>query len=161
MQADSLKTFFAVVASVVTILGSGYTLSDKIGFKWTRPVLTWAPEHFTISDGPLDGTFRIVVAREKHRDDCDANGFSISIRDSNLEVFSVTPSSSIFEGPASNNIDKFAYNFYIREHDYDNISTGKSTFMGTIKYSCPEGDQRMVYPPDLYFTIEDPNDLKD
>jgi len=153
MQLDNVKTLFAVIASVVTILGGGYTLSDKIGFKWTRPVLTWAPEHFNISNGSIDEPFRAVVAREKHRDDCEVTGFSISVQDSNLELFPATPSNTKFSGPASDTIDKYAYKFYIREQDYDIISTGEATFMGVINYSCPEGTQRIPYPPNLKFTI--------
>lgn len=161
MQIDNVKTFFTVVASVVTVLGGGYTFFDKLGFHWTRPVLTWAPEHFSISSGSMDEPFRAVVAREKHRDDCEVSGFTIMIRDSNLEVFQSTPSTTIFSGPASDTIDKFAYKFYIREEDYDKISTGEARFMGTIKYSCPEGEQLVTYPDNLYFTIYSPNTRPD
>lgn len=153
MQLDSVKTLFTVIASVVTILGTGYTFFDKLGFNWTRPVLTWAHEHFSISSGPMDEPFRAVVAREKHRDDCEVISFTIHIRDSNLEIFQATPSSTKFSGPASDKIDKFAYKFYIREEDYDKISTGQAMFMGTIKYSCPEGEQIISYPDDIYFEI--------
>lgn len=153
MQIDSLKTIATIVASVVTILGGGYTFFDKLGFHWSRPVLTWSPEHFNISSGPLDEPFRAVVARQKHRDDCEVSGFTVYVRDSSLEMFQVTPSTTNFSGPATNEIDKFAYKFYIREQDYESISTGEAEFMGVINYSCPEGSQRIEYPSDLKFTI--------
>lgn len=155
MQIDNVKTLFTVIASVVTILGTGYTFIDKLGFHWTRPVLTWAPEHFMITSGPIDEPFRAVVAREKHRDDCSVTSFTIHIRDSNLEVFQATPSATSFSGPATHKVDKFAYKFFIREEDYDKISLGKARFMGTIKYNCPEGEQIVTYPDGLYFEIHD------
>lgn len=153
MQIDNVKTFFAVAASVVTILGGGYTFLDRLGFHWTRPVLTWAPEHFMITSGSVDEPFRAVVAREKHRDDCEVTSFTIHIQDSELEVFQATPSSTTFSGPASDKIDKFAYKFYIREEDYGKISLGRAKFMGTIKYMCPEGEQIIAYPDNIYFEI--------
>ena len=35
----------------------------------SKDILTWAPEHFQISDAPVDGTFDVIVAREKLRDE--------------------------------------------------------------------------------------------
>lgn len=157
MQLDTLKTFFAVIASLVTILGGGYTLFDKIGFKWTRPVLTWHIEDFYIVSGPMDEPFRIVVAREKHRDDCELISFKTDIQDSNLEVYQVTTSSQSFSGPASDKVEKFAFKFYLMEKDYNNIAMGKAKFIASLKYSCPEGDQIISYPSDLDFTIYIPN----
>lgn len=161
MQSNTIKTIFAVLASTATVLVSSYSLSDKIGFKWTRPVLTWAPEHFIITGAPVNEPFTAVVAREKHRDDCEVTGFTITIKDSNLRVFHATPATATFSGPASDTIDKFAYEFYIMEQDYDKIATGEATFMGTIVYSCPEGVQRISYPPNLKFIIQEFNGRPD
>ena len=153
LNLDNIKTTIAVVSGLIAATAGGYKFLDSAGYHWTRPVLTWHAEHFDITDAPINGEFRIVVAREKHRDDCEVVEFSISVRDSNLMVHAATPGIATFSGPASDTVDMFAYNFYMREEDYEIVNTGVATFIGKIVYDCPEGTQHVYYPTGLKFNI--------
>jgi len=118
--------------------------------------LEWAPEYFEISDGPVDGPFRVVVAREKIRDDCDVTEFTLEIRDSAYIVHPATPSVTKFSGPANDKIDKFGYTVYLHESDYDRVALGEAMLLATINYQCPEGPVVVYYPDheNLKFRIE-------
>ena len=82
MDIDNITKGVGVVTATLALVGGGYSLYDKIGFD--DPILTWAPEHFVISSGPADGSFKVAVAREKHRDDCTVTDFILDVRDSEL-----------------------------------------------------------------------------
>jgi hypothetical protein len=66
-DVENITKGIGVVTATLAMVGGGYTFLDRFEDK---SILTWAPEHFEVSDGPRDGTFDVVVAREKHRDDC-------------------------------------------------------------------------------------------
>lgn len=150
---ENIKTIAVTISGLVAATAGTYKMLDSFGYNWNRPVLTWAEEYFEITNAPVNGEFRIVVAREKHRDDCEVDGFKISIRDSKLTMFQATPSIASFAGPASDHVDMFAYNFFIQENDYYMIATGPATFIARITYECPEGIQYVDYPEDLHFEI--------
>lgn len=116
---------------------------DKLS---SKDILTWAPEHFEISDGPRDGTFDVVVAREKHRDDCSVEGFKLTVKDSKYMVHTATPSVAKFSGPASDKIDKFGYSFTIDEEHRHMLPVGEATLLAQIDYMCPEGAVIVNYP---------------
>jgi len=146
-----------LVAGITTAIGGGVTLSSKFGwFEKENPILTWAPEHFEIYGGPVNGEFRAIVAREKHRDDCAVTGFKLEIRDSEYIVHPATSSVSIFSGPASETIDKFGFEFYFHENHAYKSALGEATLLGEIAYDCPEGTVYVHYPPNLNFIIEEP-----
>ena len=65
---ENITKGIGVVTATFALIGGGYTLYDKLGIE--DPILEWAPQYFEISDGPADGEFRVIVAREKLRDDC-------------------------------------------------------------------------------------------
>lgn len=148
------KIIGAVTASMALITG-GYTFYDKLGL-FKKPILTWAPEHFKISNGPSNGEFKVIVAREKHRDDCSVNDFKTEVRDSEMFMHRSHPSMSKFSGPASHKVDKFGYTMTLPE-PYK-VSTGKATLIGTIVYKCPEGEVTINYPDheNLNFIITKP-----
>jgi len=153
LNIENIKTTIAVVSGLIAASAGGYKLLDSMGFNWSRPVLTWAPDHFEISSARVDEEFRIIVAREKHRDDCEVTGFSISIRDSNMMMHPATPGMTVFAGPASETVEMFAYSFFVQEQHYEMVSAGTATFMGRITYECPEGTQYVDYPTGLTFNI--------
>ena len=136
------------------MIGGGYTLWDKLE---SKDILTWAPEHFLISDAPKDGTFDVVVAREKHRDDCSVEGFTLEVKDSKHHVHTVSPSISKFSGPASEKIDKFGYSFTIDADHQHMIPPGTATLLARIDYQCPEGPVVVSYPDhaNLQFEIKE------
>jgi hypothetical protein len=96
------------------------------------------------------------VAREKIRDDCDVVGFTLEIRDSEYVVHPATPSVTKFSGPANDKVDKFGFNMYVQEGDYDRVALGEATLLATINYECPEGPVVVHYPDheNLRFNIE-------
>ena len=106
---DVAKTISAVAASVAA-LGGSYTLADKFGW-FDKPILNWSPEHFEISDGSAGGEFKVIVARQKLRDDCEVTNFKIEIKDSDFVVHPASPSIATFSGPATPTVDKFGYKF--------------------------------------------------
>lgn len=132
-----------VVTATFALIGGGYTLWDKLE---SKDILTWAPEHFEISDGPRDGTFDAIVAREKHRDDCSVEGFTLEVKDSKYMVHTASPGLSKFSGPASDKIDKFGFTFTIDEDHQHMLPTGTATLLARIDYECPEGPVVVSYP---------------
>lgn len=144
------KTIGAVTASLA-LAGGGYTLWDKL--KPTKPILTWHGEYFKITSGPADGEFAVVVAREKHRDDCEVTSFKLEVKDSEFQVHDAKSSVSVFSGPASQKVDKFGYRITLA--DPKKVAPGPATLMANIKYKCPEGEVIVNYPdhPNLTFDI--------
>ena len=96
-DVENITKGIGVVTATLAMLGGGYTVWDKFS---SKDILTWAPEHFQISDAPVDGTFDVVVAREKHRDDCSVEGFTLEVKDSKFMVHTVIPGLTKFSGPA-------------------------------------------------------------
>ena len=132
-----------VVTATLAMLGGGYTLWDKLE---SKDILTWAPEHFEISDGPRNGTFDVIVAREKHRDDCSVEGFTLEVKDSKYMVHTASPGLTKFSGPASDKIDKFGFTFTIDKEHQHMLPIGTATLLARINYECPEGPVVVSYP---------------
>jgi hypothetical protein len=151
---DVAKTISAVAASVAA-LGGSYTLADKFGW-FDKPVLNWSPEHFEISDGAVSGDFKVVVARQKLRDDCEVTNFKIEIKDSDYVVHPAIPSIATFSGPATPTVDKFGYKFTFSSEVQKKIAAGEATLMAHIKYKCPEREVVVNYPnhKNLKFNIK-------
>ena len=141
---DVAKTISAVAASVAA-LGGSYTLADKFGW-FDKPILNWSPEHFEISDGSAGGEFKVIVARQKLRDDCEVTNFKIEIKDSDFVVHPAIPSIATFSGPATPTVDKFGYKFTLSPEVQKKIATGEATLMAHIKYKCPEREVVVNYP---------------
>ena len=140
---ENITKGIGVITASLALVGGGYTLWDKLE---SKDILTWAPEHFEISDGPRDGTFDACVAREKHRDDCSVEGFTIEVKDSKYMVHTASPGLSKFSGPASDKIDKFGFTFTIDEEHQHMLPTGTATLLARIDYECPEGPVVVSYP---------------
>ena len=141
---DVAKTISAVAASVAA-LGGSYTLADKFGW-FDKPILNWSPEHFEISDGAAGGEFKVVVARQKLRDDCEVTNFKIEIKDSDFVVHPAIPSIATFSGPATPAVDKFGYKFTFSPEVQKKIAAGEATLLAHIKYKCPEREVVVNYP---------------
>jgi len=141
---DDIKTGIAIISGIIAAIGGGYTAYDKI-FP-AGDILTWAPEYFEITDGPVNGEFRAIVARIKHRDDCRVTKFTVEVRDVDYIVYPATITTSQFSGPASDSIDKFGFKFYFRENDFHRITPGSATLLAQLAYSCPEGNVFISYP---------------
>ena len=145
---ENITKSIGVVTATFALVGGGYTLWDKFE---SKDILTWAPEYFSVSDGPRDGTFDVIVAREKHRDDCSVEDFTLEVKDSKYMVHTASPSVHKFSGPASHKIDKFGFSFTIDmafgriEHQHT-ISLGTATLLASINYMCPEGPVVVSYP---------------
>lgn len=152
MDIENITKGIGAVTAVLALVGGGYTLYDKIGF--SDPILTWAPEHFSISSGPATGSFKVAVAREKHRDDCTVTDFILDVRDSELFVHKATPSITKFMGPATDKVDTFAYSITLDKPE--EVAVGEATLIAYIHYECPEGQVVVNYPDhqNLRFNIE-------
>jgi len=152
MDIDNITKGVGAVTAALALVGGGYSLYDKIGFD--DPILTWAPEHFAISSGPADGSFKVAVAREKHRDDCTVTDFILDVRDSELFVHKATPSITKFMGPATDKVDTFAYSVTLDKPE--EVAIGEATLIAYIHYGCPEGQVVVNYPDhqNLRFNIE-------
>lgn len=151
---DKTKTAIGVVTAVVALAGGGYQAAEKFG--WLKhPILEWTPEHFSISDAPADGTFDVVVARRKFRDDCEVEDFRLTVRDSRYQVHTASPSIAQFAGPASDTVDRFGFQFTIDAEHQHMIAIGEATLLAYIKYRCPGGEVVVQYPdhPNLRFNI--------
>src|SRR6056300_1824394 len=109
-DTENITKGIGVVTATFALIGGGYTLWDKLE---SKDILTWAPEYFEVSDGPRDGSFDVIVAREKHRDDCSVEGFRLEVKDSKYMVHTAIPGLTKFSGPASDKIDKFGFTFTI------------------------------------------------
>jgi len=153
MEIEGIKTYIGIATAAVGLAAGGYQAADKFGWL-QQPILEWAPEHFSITDGPVNGTFKVVVAREKLRDDCTVENFILDVRDSELLVHQTTPSITTFMGPANHKVDTFAYTFTFNEPE--NVSEGEATLIAYIHYGCPEGPVVVQYPDhqNLRFDIE-------
>lgn len=153
-DVENITKGIGVVTATLAMVGGGYTFLDRFEDK---SILTWAPEHFLISDAPKDGTFDVVVAREKHRDDCSVEGFTLEVKDSKHHVHTASPSISKFSGPASEKIDKFGYSFTIDADHQHMIQPGTATLLARIDYQCPEGPVVVSYPDhaNLQFEIKE------
>ena len=143
VDVENITKGIGVITASFALVGGGYTLWDKLE---SKDILTWAPEHFQVSDGPVDGTFDVIVAREKHRDDCKVEGFRLEVKDSKYMVHTASPSIAKFSGPASDKVDKFGYSFTIDEEHRDMIPEGEATLLVHIDYMCPEGAVVVNYP---------------
>lgn len=146
------KTIGAITASFAMI-GGGYTLYDKFTDK---AILTWHPEYFSVSSGPVTGKFSVVVAREKHRDNCTVEQFKTDIKDSKYQIHPVVPSAKLFSGPATHKVDRFGYDFTIPHEHQKKVNKGTARLLANIVYKCPEGQVVVTYPDtdNLNFTIQ-------
>ena len=143
IDLENIPKVIAIVTASFGAVGVGYTLWDKLQ---PKDILTWAPEHFKISDAPVNGSFDVVVAREKHRDDCKVTGFRLEVKDSKYHVHTAIPSIAQFSGPASDKIDKFGFSFTIDQEHKNMIKPGEATLLAHIDYECPEGLVVVNYP---------------
>lgn len=142
-DVENITKGVGVITATLAMLGGGYTLWDKLE---NKDILTWAPEYFEITDGPVSGEFKVTVAREKHRDDCTVTDFTLSIRDSENIVHPATSSIGKFMGPANDKIDTFAYKMKLAEGHVHKVAKGTATLIAYIDYDCPEGHIAVTYP---------------
>jgi len=143
IDVENITKGIGVVTAAFALIGGGYTLFGKFEDK---SILEWSPEHFEISDGPVDGEFKVVVAREKIRDDCSVEGFRLEVRDSEYVVHPAKPSIAKFSGPANDKVDKFGYKITIEKHHQSKVAKGEATLLAHIDYKCPEGEVVVNYP---------------
>lgn len=153
IDADTITKPVAVMTAVMAMIGGGYSLYDKIKLP-PKDILKWDADHFNITSGPASGQFKVVVARQKIRDDCTVEDFSLEVRDSDYMVHKANPSVAKFSGPASPTVDKFGYTMTV-----DNpraVAPGAAKLIARIMYKCPEGHVVIAYPDhkNLIFTIE-------
>lgn len=156
MGFDTVKVVAGSLGAVVALVSGTFTLSDKVGFElWDRPVLEWSPENFRVEDGYIMDGFKVIVARQKLRDDCDVVGFSVQIRDSDYLVHPTVTSVTKFSGPAGDSVEMFGYRVYLHEMHTEKFALGEATLIGQLKYECPEGEKLVTYPshPNLNFTV--------
>jgi len=113
----------AAITASLALVGGGYTLWDKL--KPVQPILTWHGEYFKIESGPANSEFVVIVAREKHRDDCEVKEFKLEVKDSAFQVHTAKSSVSVFSGPASNKIDKFSYRITLP--NFTKVAPGTAT----------------------------------
>ena len=151
MELDFVTKIIGACTATLALVTGGYTLSDKVGF-FKKPILTWSPEHFKITGGPANSDFKVIVAREKHRDDCSVKEFKLEVRDSDMIVHLAKSSVSTFSGPATHKIDKFGYTISLDEPD--KVAVGKATLLANINYKCPEGEVIVNYPDHENLTFD-------
>lgn len=142
-DADEIKKWLGVITASFAVIGGGWTAVEKLDI-FKKPILTWAPEHFSISSGPTNGEFKVIVAREKHRDDCSVEDFKLEVRDSNMIVHTAKSSIAKFSGPATDKVDKFGY--IITIDNSEKVASGTATLLAHIHYKCPEGVKVINYP---------------
>ena len=142
-DVENITKGIGVVTATFALIGGGYTLWDKLE---SKEILAWAPEYFSVTDAPADGTFDVIVAREKYRDDCSVEGFTLEVKDSKFMVHRAIPSIAKFSGPASDKIDKFGFSFTIDDEHIKMIDPGPATLLAHIDYECPEGPVVVNYP---------------
>jgi len=143
VDVENITKGIGVVTATFALIGGGYTLWDKLE---SKEILAWAPEHFSVTDAPAGGTFDVIVAREKYRDDCSVEGFTLEVKDSKFMVHTAIPSIAKFSGPASDKIDKFGFSFTIDKEHRGMIEPGTATLLAHIDYLCPEGPVVVNYP---------------
>ena len=153
IDTDSITKPIAVVTAIMAAIGGGYSLYDKVKLP-PKDILQWDADHFSISNGPASGSFRVVVARQKIRDDCTVEDFSLEVRDSDYMVHKALPSVAKFSGPASPTVDKFGYTMTVEKPD--SVAIGSAKLIARIMYKCPEGNVVIAYPDhkNLTFNIE-------
>ena len=153
IDTDALTKPIAVVTAVMAMIGGGYSLYDKVKLP-PKDILKWDAEHFSITNGPASGQFKVVVARQKIRDDCTVEDFSLEVRDSDYMVHKANPSVAKFSGPASPTVDKFGYTLTVDSPE--SVSLGGAKLIARILYKCPEGTVVIAYPDhkNLTFNIE-------
>ena len=153
IDTDAITKPIAVVTAVMAMLGGGYSLYDKFKLP-PKDILKWDADHFSITSGVASGEFRVVVARQKIRDDCTVEDFSLEVRDSDYMVHKALPSVAKFSGPASPTVDKFGYTMTVENPA--SVAPGGAKLIARILYKCPEGNVVIAYPDhkNLTFTIE-------
>jgi hypothetical protein len=153
IDTDFITKPVAAVTAILAMVGGGYTLYDKVKLP-PKDILQWDADHFSISNGPASGSFKVVVARQKIRDDCTVEDFSLEVRDSDYMVHKALPSVAKFSGPASPTVDKFGYTMTVEKPD--SVSIGGAKLIARIMYKCPEGNVVIAYPDhkNLTFNIE-------
>ena len=154
IDTDSITKPIAVVTAVMAMIGGGYSLVEKIKFP-PKDILKWDADHFSVSNSHAYGAFKVVVARQKIRDDCTVDEFGLEVRDSDYIVHKAKPSIAKFSGPVTSNVDKFGYTITLENPD--SVAVGPAKLFARIVYKCPEGTVVIAYPdhPNLNFTIED------
>ena len=153
---DNVKLVAGSLGAVVALVSGTFTLSDKVGFDLLkRPILEWSPENFKVEDGYIMDGFKVIVARQKLRDDCEVTGFNVQIRDSEYLVHPTATSVTKFSGPAGDSVEMFGYQVYLQEMHIHKVSPGEAKLVGQIKYDCPEGEKIVTYPnhPNLNFNV--------
>ena len=153
IDTDAVTKPIAVVTAVMAMLGGGYTLYDKIKLP-PKDILRWEAEHFSISSGPASGSFKVIVARQKIRDDCTVEDFGLEVKDADYMVHKAMPSVAKFSGPASPTVDKFGYTMTIENPE--SVAIGNAKLIARITYKCPEGNVVIAYPDhkNLSFNVE-------
>ena len=153
IDTDFITKPVAAVTAILAMVGGGYTLYDKVKLP-PKDILQWDADHFSISNGPASGSFKVVVARQKIRDDCTVEDFSLEVRDSDYMVHKALPSVAKFSGPASPTVDKFGYTMTVEKPD--SVAIGGAKLIARIMYKCPEGNVVIAYPDhkNLTFNIE-------
>jgi hypothetical protein len=153
IDADSITKPIAVVTAVMAMLGGGYSLYDKVKLP-PKDILRWDAEHFSVSSGPASGVFKVIVARQKIRDDCTVEDFGLEVRDADYMVHKAIPSVAKFSGPASPIVDKFGYTMSVENPE--KVASGIAKLIARITYKCPEGNVVIAYPDhkNLSFSVE-------
>ena len=153
IDTDFITKPVAAVTAILAMVGGGYTLYDKVKLP-PKDILQWDAEHFSITNGPASGSFKVVVARQKIRDDCTVEDFSLEVRDSDYMVHKALPSVAKFSGPASPTVDKFGYTMTVEKPE--GVAIGSAKLIARIMYRCPEGNVVIAYPDhkNLTFNIE-------
>ena len=153
IDADSITKPIAIVTAVMAMLGGGYSLYDKVKLP-PKDILRWDADHFSISNGPASGSFKVIVARQKIRDDCTVEDFGLEVKDADYMVHKAMPSVAKFSGPASPSVDKFGYTMTIEGPE--SVAIGEAKLIARITYKCPEGNVVIAYPDhkNLSFNVE-------
>lgn len=140
---DAITKPVAAVTAVMAMIGGGYSLYDKIKLP-PKDILRWDAEHFSISNGAAADHFKVVVARQKIRDDCTVDDFTLEVRDSEYMIHKANPSVAKFSGPATPTVDKFGYTMTL--DNPDTVALGEAKLIARIMYKCPEGNVVIAYP---------------
>ena len=153
IDTDSITKPIAVVTAVMAMIGGGYSLYDKVKLP-PKDILRWDAEHFSVSSGPASGVFKVIVARQKIRDDCTVEDFGLEVRDADYMVHKAIPSVAKFSGPASPTVDKFGYTMSVENPE--KVASGIAKLIARITYKCPEGNVVIAYPDhkNLSFSVE-------
>jgi len=153
IDVDTINKPVAAITAIMAMLGGGYSLYEKVKIPH-KDILIWDANHFSISNGIASGSFKVIVARQKIRDDCAVEDFNLEVRDSAYIVHKANPSVAKFSGPANQTVDKFGYTMTIE--DPKNVAVGEAKLFARIIYKCPEGTVVIAYPDhkNLNFNIE-------